>query len=310
MSFEQAVVQLEQTNSALQEEVVRFRDAAMGLNAIYPTITEGRQAVADGKYFSVPGGGAYMRLYRRQGTSAELIAEFPDRAQVQGIVDVFAGRGVTGPGDLMARGAGGLLSESSATVSDLNGNRENGFYSTTATTLGRPDTGIGPVLQMNRAGVRKGFIALTDAAGGRMYFNAEGGSGFGPLKEVYHTGNLLGTVSLSDGVPTGAIMEWDSNSDGEWIVFANNVMFCRRAVTVNLNAGQVVGFSTPQSFVGTSSDVSAALSWVSSSFGGPQRRDTLIEVTGSKGWALRNIGNSNYSGDATALLTMWGKRAA
>lgn len=79
MSLEQAVVQLEQTNAALQEEVVRFRDAAMGLNAVYSTITEGRQNTADGKYFSVPGNGAYMRLYRRTGSSAELIAEYPSR---------------------------------------------------------------------------------------------------------------------------------------------------------------------------------------------------------------------------------------
>lgn len=79
MSLEQAVVQLEQTNAALQEEVVRFRDSAMGFFNIYPTITAGRQAVADGAYFSVPGNGAYMRLYRRQGSSASLIAEYPSR---------------------------------------------------------------------------------------------------------------------------------------------------------------------------------------------------------------------------------------
>ncbi len=79
MSLEQAVVQLEQTNAALQEEVVRFRDSAMGFFNIYPTITAGRQAVSDGAYFSVPGNGAYMRLYRRQGSSASLIAEYPSR---------------------------------------------------------------------------------------------------------------------------------------------------------------------------------------------------------------------------------------
>ena len=83
MSLEQAVVQLEQTNAALQEEVVRFRDSAMGFFNIYPTITAGRQAVSDGAYFSVPGNGAYMRLYRRQGSSASLIAEYPDAASVQ-----------------------------------------------------------------------------------------------------------------------------------------------------------------------------------------------------------------------------------
>ncbi|MEH6641385.1 hypothetical protein [Vreelandella glaciei] len=79
MSAEQDLAEANVKISSLISEVTRFRDAAMGLNNIYPTITEGRQAVADGQYFSVPGDGAYMRLYRRQGTSAELIAEFPDR---------------------------------------------------------------------------------------------------------------------------------------------------------------------------------------------------------------------------------------
>ena len=106
MSFEQAVVNLEQTNAKLQEEVVRFRDAAMGLNNLYPTVTEGRQNTDDGKYFSVPGSGAYMRLYRRQGTSAELIAEFVDRSEINGILDQLGpllGRGVVGgSGDLLA----------------------------------------------------------------------------------------------------------------------------------------------------------------------------------------------------------------
>ncbi|MDW0357718.1 hypothetical protein Q8G38_00140 [Halomonas venusta] len=95
MSLEQAVVQLEQTNAALQEEVVRFRDAAMGLNNIWPTITEGRQNTADGKYFSVPGNGAYMRLYRRNGSSSSLIADFPDRNAVEQIAN--AGWGTNNP---------------------------------------------------------------------------------------------------------------------------------------------------------------------------------------------------------------------
>ncbi|MGO1717855.1 MAG: hypothetical protein ACTHZY_11320 [Halomonas sp.] len=91
MSLEQAVVQLEQTNAALQEEVVRFRDATMGLSAVYSTTTEGRQNTADGKYFSVPGNGAYMRLYRRNGSSSSLIAEFPDRVAVEQIANAGFG---------------------------------------------------------------------------------------------------------------------------------------------------------------------------------------------------------------------------
>ncbi|MBR9923644.1 MAG: hypothetical protein GYB28_01475 [Gammaproteobacteria bacterium] len=83
----------------LIKEAQRWRDASAGLNAVYPTVTEGRQSVADGKYFSVPGNGAYMRLYRRQGASAELIAEFPDRNELNSVIDQLGpllGRGVTG----------------------------------------------------------------------------------------------------------------------------------------------------------------------------------------------------------------------
>ncbi|WP_311064103.1 hypothetical protein [Halomonas sp. DWK9] len=109
MSFEQAVVRLEQTNATLQEEVVRFRDAVMGLSNIYPTITEGRQNTADGRYFSVPGSGAYMRLYRRSGSSASLIAEFPDRAELLALQSQMSG--------LLSRGvSAGYLSMGSASA--------------------------------------------------------------------------------------------------------------------------------------------------------------------------------------------------
>ncbi|WP_062359645.1 phage head spike fiber domain-containing protein [Vreelandella aquamarina] len=79
MSAEQDLANANVQIANLISEVTRFRDAAMGLNAVYSTITEGRQNTADGKYFSVPGNGAYMRLYRRNGSQAQLIAEYPSR---------------------------------------------------------------------------------------------------------------------------------------------------------------------------------------------------------------------------------------
>ena len=77
MSFEQAVTQLEQTNAELVAEMMRFRDAAAGLNSIYPSTADGIAAVEDGKYFVVPGGGTYQKLYRRNGSQAEFVSEFP-----------------------------------------------------------------------------------------------------------------------------------------------------------------------------------------------------------------------------------------
>lgn len=50
---------------------------------------------------------------------------------------------------------------------------------------------------------------------------------------VFHTGNILGTVSQSAGVPTGAIIERGSNANGEYIKWADGTLECwQRSVTV------------------------------------------------------------------------------
>ena len=81
MSYESAVAQLEQTNAQLVQEVVRARDAIMGLNRMYATIVAGRDAVKTGEYFTVPSAGiVYATLYRKTGAGTqEKIAEFPSR---------------------------------------------------------------------------------------------------------------------------------------------------------------------------------------------------------------------------------------
>lgn len=50
--------------------------------------------------------------------------------------------------------------------------------------------------------------------------------------------DILGTVSQSGGVPTGAIIEAGSNSNGTYTKFADGTMICRRVITtadVNTN---------------------------------------------------------------------------
>ena len=50
-------------------------------------------------------------------------------------------------------------------------------------------------------------------------------------QEIYHTGNILGTVSATGTypnlVPTGAIMESGSNANGEYVKYADGTMICR-----------------------------------------------------------------------------------
>ena len=274
MSFEQAVVQLEQTNAALQEEVIRFRDAAMGLNAIYPTITEGRQAVSDGKYFSVPGGGAYMRLYRRQGSSAQLIAEFPDRAELNSVIDQLGpllGRGVVGgPGDLMAQGAFGWGVAPEQGTADFGDDLNTvvprtGLWSINGGYLNAP-AGNGVLFQLANAAsstsirIHQVFFRTNDQSVEERYRTHQRyylpGVGWTPWHFVYNSQNILGTVSQSGGVPTGAVIERGSNANGEYVKFADGTMICtsvNRTVTATTQRGSVfwgeeVSFSFPAIF--------------------------------------------------------------
>lgn len=49
---------------------------------------------------------------------------------------------------------------------------------------------------------------------------------------AYHRGNVLGTVSETGGVPTGAIVESGSNADGEYVRFADGTQICTRTATM------------------------------------------------------------------------------
>ena len=44
--------------------------------------------------------------------------------------------------------------------------------------------------------------------------------------DLFGQGNILGTVSQSGGVPTGAIIERGSNANGEYVRFADGTQIC------------------------------------------------------------------------------------
>ena len=63
---------------------------------------------------------------------------------------------------------------------------------------------------------------------------------------IYNQSNILGTVSQSDGVPTGAIIERGSNSDGYYVKFADGTIVCRLgACLVDVTTGDVQTFISP-----------------------------------------------------------------
>lgn len=70
--------------------------------------------------------------------------------------------------------------------------------------------------------------------------------------EFFSTGNILGTVSQSGGVPTGAIIERGSNANGEYVRYADGTQICWRdfaPISVAANAASaVIGWSYPAGF--------------------------------------------------------------
>jgi hypothetical protein len=57
-----------------------------------------------------------------------------------------------------------------------------------------------------------------------VYFRRRRLSTWNAWQEIFHTGNILGTVSQSAGVPTGAIIERGSNANGEYTKFADGTL--------------------------------------------------------------------------------------
>ena len=53
---------------------------------------------------------------------------------------------------------------------------------------------------------------------------------------VFNRGNILGVVSQTAGVPTGAVIERDLNANGEWVRFADGMLICTVRVTSTTQA--------------------------------------------------------------------------
>lgn len=122
-----------------------------------------------------------------------------------------------------------------------------------------PTTGIncpqanpyGGVLVVHPANVADELTQVFYARqGGRMWSRGKRpDTGWSNWREYFHQGSLLGTVSQSAGVPTGALIERGSNANGDYVRFADGMQICTSAtITADLTtaAGSVPSlFMTP-----------------------------------------------------------------
>lgn len=88
--------------------------------------------------------------------------------------------------------------------------------------------------------------SATDTTEGRLM---RADYGYGP-------GNLLGAVSQSGYLPTGAVMETGSNSNGSYTRFADGTQICAHSVTTS--SGGVTAWTFPQVYSAAPSCVASA----------------------------------------------------
>ena len=101
----------------------------------------------------------------------------------------------------------------------------------------------GHLLHMRRAsGGGEAQIFLSEWGGGgagaipygTLFTRARGSSDWSAWRKQFDTANLLGTVGLSSGIPTGAVIETGTNANGTYTRFADGTQICM--VTLDLTA--------------------------------------------------------------------------
>ncbi|HHO0185641.1 tail fiber protein [Enterobacter cloacae] len=183
--------------------------------------------------------------------------------------------------------------------------------SITVTINGTPVTipGIGKLAQKGSNG------ALAIADGGTGATTVESARSNLGLKSAA-VADILGTVSQSGGVPTGAVIEKGSNSNGEYVRFADGTQICRMAVAsadaVNKNvttAGSLGGYRSSQNPVPFPANF-AAPAYCSGHINNNGHNVRIELVSGSQAscsFAFHAVNSGTYSGDDTIYITAIGR---
>lgn len=98
--------------------------------------------------------------------------------------------------------------------------------------------------------------------------------------DLYARGGILGTVSRSGGVPTGAIIERGSNANGEYVKFADGTLLLSASVTPDWETAALQTFSFPASPVSGSTNVRGGVAGMNSGSGNIKPRFSSIEAHG------------------------------
>ena len=226
-------------------ELATGNAAAPGLAFVGDTDTGLFRPTADEMAVAVGG----LEKMRFTSAGAELTGELGGSAVQSTALD-------TGIGRLLKVSAFGLgaTDQSSVTLNDAETNLASGFYSgggsgANAATFPNALARNQPVLNLTRR------VANGDYGQMRLFFSETSawfrsrsalGSSWGDFVKIFTNHNILGAVSKSGGVPTGALIESGSNANGDYIRFANGMQICWKThvVGASVNVAGTTGIAS------------------------------------------------------------------
>lgn len=143
-----------------------------------------------------------------------------------------------------------------ATSDDLDAITVNGLWRYINTTGSSPNQ-AGVALHLGRiAGEGEGnaFQLAFDVNDQLWHRRKADVAGWDPFALIYSQATLLGGVSESAGVPTGALIERGSNANGEYVRFADGLQICQHTLTLAYAsiARLELSWTFPAEFDGTS----------------------------------------------------------
>lgn len=158
----------------------------------------------------------------------------------------------------------------------------NGVYRTISSTVGIPMAAIGQLVHMGQGGNVAVQVFYLSATTNRIWTRARStGNNWTPWKEFGHP--LLGTVSQSGGVPTGAIIERGSNANGEYVRFADGTQICWALITLTYTSGSRLDsqWTYPAVFSEAARSLTATLPYQTAFYTGSVAQRTPANITSS-----------------------------
>ena len=184
------------------------------------------------------------------------------------------------------------------------------FDPTTAGTLPPPLAGAYGLVSVVRynSTITRQTVTRNNADSG-IWWRTNNGAVWEPWRRVFDSKNLLGAVSQSVGVPTGAVIESGSNANGEYIRCADGTQICWSptlsfgAVTTVLGGGyrsNDATFTFPAAFANTNTIV---VSGQSSNTG----RWMAFQLSGTTSVIARLLSFTSFAGSETGRIMAIGR---